>query len=236
MLAAKDRVTVRDGAVIETSLASDGTRTDLATSGDGALLRVSSGAQLTLSRSSTLSAAGVVDVQSGAVLSGKSILLDATKTTYFAGSLQGQAGGAFSVSAGAVALGETANVSASGLVLDNAQLAGLGNLGSLAIRSYSSIDLYGQANLGSAALGSLTLDARELAGFRARAADGSAKSEVNQASILARSVTLQNSGTGASTATPDGTGEFSVTADRIVFGGGVKSVRGFDAVNFQANR
>jgi filamentous hemagglutinin len=189
MLAARDQVTVLTGAVVQADLPGTTARNAYTTTGDGALLRASSDGQLTLDRSNTSMATGNLDIRAGATVKGTSILADATGTNRIDGTLQvgklqngTRSGGSLGMAAKSVALGETAGYDArGGLVMDNAKLATLNSLDELAIRSYSSIDLVGNARAGAAGvLQRLTLDAREIAGYQA---PGSATA--NQATIAA---------------------------------------------------
>lgn len=241
MLAAKDKVTVMAGAAIQADQAGATARDTYTTQGDGALLRASSGGQLALQRTGAKMTSGNLDIQAGASVTGNAILADATGTTRIDGTLalgktkDGiRSGGSLAVSARSVALGETAGHDArGGLVLDNTKLATLNSLDELAIRSYSSIDLVGNAVVGSGALGQLTLDAREIAGFR----PATSGSPFNQARLTATTVTLRNSG-GATLATarPNGRGILDIEADRVVLGEGDKGIRGFKRVNIAAAR
>jgi filamentous hemagglutinin family protein len=245
MLAATDKIAVLGNSVISGDVAGSSARTSYTTQrGAGALLRASSDGQLTLDRTDTpkanasTTAAGALDIRSGATVTGNSILADATGNTSILGSLQVgtvrngvRSGGSLGLAASSVALGETAGWNTIGtLTLDNTQLAALNTLDALSIRSYSSLALVGSAAVGSASLKSLTLDAAELAGFK------NVSGATNQATIAAGTFAFRNgSGSSLSSTAPNGTGTLDVSADRIVIGAGDKGIRGFSQVSLGAS-
>lgn len=236
ILAARDTVVVDQGAVIDASKTSGSAAIEhLTTNGSGALLFASSGGLLDLQRSSGASAAGNVNVKSGAVIKGKSILLDATHNTLFNGQLSLQSGGAFSIAAGSVALGDTRNFSTTGLVLDNTRLAALGSLADLRIRSYSTLDMVGDTVIGNSndqggpLLGNLVLDAGQVIAHRADAAVAG-KSAIKAQTVVLRNTTGQVTGDSVAAAA-----SLDISGENVVLGSGDKVLRGFSAVNVAAS-
>lgn len=233
LLTATDSIEVRSGAVLtgSSSVPANGATT-LAAEAGGALLRLSSGAQATVDRGTTIDASrGEIRIADGATLNaGRSLLLDATQTTRSQGRFAVGQGGDVSLASSQVSLGETAGVSGidTGLVLSNADLAGLAGLDALRIKGYLGIDLYGSAVVGASTLGTLTLDAGAL---RGQSLLPSAR-----ATVAAREVRLLNSGTQAVADAGASAGALSIEAERIVVGAGSQKIGGFDAVAMSASR
>ncbi|MEI6720163.1 MAG: filamentous hemagglutinin N-terminal domain-containing protein, partial [Betaproteobacteria bacterium] len=240
LIAARDTVDVQAGAVIDATAAGLSGSAAIAAGNKGALLRASSGVQVEVSRGSSVDTSGGILNVSGTVRA-PSVIFDATRNTTFDGVLQ-QAK-SFSVSAGAVAIGDTGNFKPggsafAGLALNADRLNSFSTLDALSIRSYSSIALVGASTVGSKALASLALDAGEIAGFQARDATGSALARLDAAGaplptvLSASTVTLRNSSASPrGTGTPDGTAKLKLESDRLVLGAGDKGLRGFSAVN-----
>src|SRR5262249_29952582 len=155
----------------------------------------------------------------------QAVLLDATGSNTFAGNVTVGKNGTLDIGAPRISLGETAGV-ANGLVLSGDQLAAAGDLGNLVLRSYTSIDLYGKANVGGASLAGLTLRSGGLAGYPASGAD----SATNSATISAGSVTIDNAIGGTFSATPTGSGTLVVNAKQITVGAGEQHIQGFGSV------
>lgn len=216
MLAARDRITIADGATIT---AADGDRVrapeTIILTGDSAFARVSAGEQVAVERSAAPGTTGTLEVAAGAQLSAsRSILLDASKDTVVDGDLITD-NGSLSLGAARISLGETDGVSG-GLVLSNDDLARL-NARDLVLRSRSTIDTYGALSLNA---DRLALDAAGLGGY------GNTGKHV---SISADSVTLSN-GSGATFAgVPDGDGALTIAARELTLGEGEFAVRGFGA-------
>ena len=233
LLAASDSVEVRSGGVLTASsnVPASGATT-LTTEAGGALLRLSSGAQATVDRGALVdNTRGEIRIADGATLTaGRSLLLDATLTTRSQGRFAVGQGGDVSLASSQVSLGETAGVSSidTGLVLSNADLAGFAGLDALRIKGYLGIDLIGNAMVGAASLGKLTLDAGALR--------GQAVSPSAQSTVAAREVRLLNSGTQAVAYAGASAGALSIDAERIVIGAGNQKIGGFDAVAMNASR
>lgn len=178
--------------------------------GNGALLRVASGEAVAITRESVDRTRGDLVVESGAVLrADKSMILDATRDNRSEGTLALGVGGTLSVGAQRISLGEAGDVR-EGLVFSNAQLAALNNLGSLTLRSYSEVDIYGGADFGSKALKNLSIEA---AGF------GGYQNAGQTATLRAETVSLSNPNNTASDAAEFlGTGKLHIDAQRIMLG------------------
>ena len=193
ILAAQQNLTLAQGASVQASGAALTTNQNLAilatdpnglaVGTDGALLRVSTGGAVAVSRTSlpvtvngvviTSGVApsgqqGVLTIQSGATIAATgSAYIDSTDIaapTVNQGNLNLAAGAALGLSAPRISLGDAIPVGASGLQLNTAALSGLDTLSALTLNSYSTIDIYGHANLGSAAMNVLTLSAGGIQG------------------------------------------------------------------------
>ncbi len=180
--------------------------------GNGALLRVASGEAVAITRESVDRSQGDLVVEAGAVLrADKSMILDATRDNRSEGTLALGEGGALSVGAQRISLGEAGDVR-EGLVFSNAQLAALNNLGSLTLRSYSAVDIYGGGDFGSKALKNLSIEA---AGF------GGYQNAGQTATLRAETVSLSKPNNAVSdVAVPVGTGKLNIDAQRVMLGKG----------------
>ncbi len=226
MLAATDTITVKSGSVVDGtgSLAADAQLSLVDPSGGtaGALVRVSAAAlPVALQRPANVDRTrGSIVIDSGAELrAARSVLLDASSDTRALGTISLGQGGELSVGAGRISLGEVGQV-ADGLILNNDQLAGLTGLRSLNLRSYSSIDFWGTAQLAGRAV---TLDAAALLGL-----DNAGKA----ATVTADQLRFQNSNASLDLSTTGGTGALVVSADQLVLGAGAKTIRGFAQSDF----
>jgi filamentous hemagglutinin family protein len=156
---------------------------DNVVSGDGALVRVSSAPQVGLNREAVTNAAGALTVAADASVSAdRSMILDATKSNSILGSVTLGAEGALRLGAERISIGDVPS-GTPGLTVSNAIFTGLPTLSSLALRSYSTVDLYGAAALGSADLASLSIESAGIVGY----ADPGAT-----ARLIANAVTLAN--------------------------------------------
>jgi len=236
VLAATNSIDVRGGSRIETSPSPAIAAQDFTVSGPatGALVRVANGAPVSATRSAgSSSQAGTVTVEAGATIaSSGSLLLDATRTTISSGNLSVAPGGALALASGSINLGETGGVAGldTGLVLDNTQLAALTQLGTLSLRSYGDIALFGHSVVGSPSLRNLVLDGTSLIG-RPAASGAPARAEISAADV-----TLKNTSTNAPAgATPlAGSDVLTVSAGTLVLGSGDKAVTGFSGAHLTA--
>ncbi|MEQ6341180.1 MAG: filamentous hemagglutinin family protein [Gammaproteobacteria bacterium] len=246
ILAATGQVQVKAGSVIQGKGNFSGTPKDIQIGdkvdpansnssdidGNGALLRVSSGGSAAITRLNADGSHGALDVESGSVLEGKSVALDATAGNTFKGALNLQENGALAIGAGRISLGETSAVT-SGLVFSKEQLAALNKAANLTLRSYSTLDLWGDVALGGVDAGGKRLLAKlslEAGGINGYANAG------KTARINAGEVTFSNPSKIATADTPDGLGKLAIGADQITLGEGDKKIQGFSQVDIAAGR
>lgn len=204
-------------------------------SGNGALLRVSSGNQVTVKRLNvdSTSKLGIMTVEDGAkVSSSNAVLLDATYQTNI-GDKATLTGKALSVAASAIDIGNGSSATSSGpipLALTPALLVQMQNFQDIALHSYGDINFYGAAGLGGVdangghQIANLTLNAASFNGIN---------NTGNTTTVDAGSVTLMNNNTGAPTSAT-GSGALNVNANTIVLADGDKNIQGFDNVSLNA--
>ncbi len=243
LLAANNQVTVTSGADIQAAGDASGAATSYyvgatGVSGNGALVRVSAGPQALLTRTNVDLTTGQLTVESGATVAAQSIILDATHSNQFSGTINLPAsGGALALGAQRVSAGETSGVDNTlSLVLSNDQIAKLGNPSQLALTSYTTLDLYGGATLGSAGAGSVTIDAAGIGGYL-NAGD--------TATITAQTVTLLNSNASGFVNAPAlnggsvpafGSGALQLNAQQVTLGSGTFQIKGFGSTTIAATR
>ncbi len=242
ILAAKNAVTVKAGSSVQgngtySGKAQNITLGDAVNSGDGALLRVSSGDQVTVTRNNSSGTLGTLSVENGASVSAQnSVLFDASHVTSLGGSTT-LTGKALSVAASAIDIGNDSS-SASSLWLTSALLGQMQNFQDITLHSYNDINFYGQATLGGLGaqgnhlISNLALNAMSLNGVN---------NAGNTASIDAANVTLMNNNTTlVRSAVPNGSGTLKINVDKIVLGEGAKAkaknIRGFDNVVLNATQ
>ena len=224
LIGAQDALTIRPGSVIEARGPVIADTSPLLISGNGALLRASTGARVDVNRSSASGSAGFLNVGAGATLrssgalsldASNSVVLDATAT--FDAERLG-------LSSLMVSMGDVPG-GVPGTVLTGATLAKLSTAKDLLIRGRQSIDLYGSFALGGFdaasgfTLGSLTLDTPQLNGH-----------SVDGPSISAGTLTLRNSGTAGSNSLPRA-GNLALHASTLILGPGTISIAGLEAIN-----
>lgn len=243
ILVARDTVKLEDGSMVAgkgtfSGQAKDISVTDAAGNGDGALLRVSTSDQVALTRTPAKLVGGVLDVAAGdvvagklaAVVAGKSVILDATLDNRTLGDvILPESGGALTLGATRISLAEKGKVvKTGGLVFDQDRLKALGNPAHLILRSYSTLDLYGNVKLGGAGLASLGIEAAGLAGYGA----------AGQSALLqADRVSFANpDGIKAATAFTGTTGQgaLAVKAVDVELGKGDFTLRGFQNTELTA--
>lgn len=229
---AKDTLTLDSGAVINTAESKRTTGvTRLHASGDGALLAVSSLNDIEFDRSgaSASPATGTLDVVAGAsIQAGRSLVLDSTLAARLNGNIDAGAGGSATLGANRILLGDSGNET--GLKLDDAAIANLGDIARLTLNSRSNIDVYGPVSFGNRNL-DLIVNAGGIAGHLAD----------NQiATLTANKLALENSA-GAAYLPPTGaTGAASsleVNANSITFSGnagGKTVIGGFETASLNA--
>ncbi len=238
ILVARDTVRLEDGAVVAGAGVYSGQArnyyvTDAQGNGDGALLRVSSGDPVALTRASAMLASGVLDVAAGAtVRAGNSAILDATLDNRTLGTvILPASGGALALGATRISLAENGiPVSIGGLVFDQDRLAALGNPVELLLRSYTTLDLYGDIDLGGAGVRRLGIEAAGLAGHAS-----AGQVATLRAGLIAFSNPDGIAATGAFTGTP-GQGDLMALAESVELGMGDFTLRGFNTASLNADR
>lgn len=249
ILAARDTVRVTGGSVVRADTAPERPATAYIIDGvpaggglapgasatgaqaDGALLRVSGGAQAAIARNAPAGVTGTLDIGAGAIVGAiGSFNLDATKsltTTGFA--LEVTPATAFSLGAARISLGDAIPQGTAGVSFDATGLAALSRIGELSLTSYSTIDTYGSVTLGNTATRSLTLVAGGLQAF-----DGAGGAD-RQVNLVADRVRLEGGGafTPATTTGADGS-VLGVRAREFSLGSGSFAVHGVKDVNIVA--
>ncbi len=244
ILAARDSVVVDSGAVIRGEGALSQAPQDLLvqdtdTRGNpvdstGALLRVSGGAPVSVSRANLPAnfkdLPGTLDIRSGAVVAATgSAYLDATRDSKFDGRLDLAAGAALGLGASRISLGDGIPAGVEGLRFDGAALASLNTLSALELNSYSTIDLHGTVNLGNSAMRALTLKGAGLQGY--------GDAGLRQAAIAAQTVRFEGGNNfDLATPAPAAAGTLTVQARDIEFGDNAFAVKGYADVQLNASR
>lgn len=227
VIAASDTVKVDPGAVIQSEGTLGRASQDIALTGNGALLRVSSGAPVSVVRNAAAGSGGTLDIASGAsVGSAGSAYLDASGKFMLNGQLNLAPGSALGIGAPGINLGSgiPAAASVSMLQLGADQLAKLSLLSQLAFNSYSStINLYGTVNLGSAAMRSLSFKGIGFQGF-----DGAADASPRQAMFVADSVRFDGQAAiAAPSPSASASGTLAVQANEIDIGNNAFAIHGY---------
>ncbi len=247
MLTATEQISVGTGSRIEAQGTAPARK--LVLDGDGAFLRATDGLQAKLSRTGTVTRSiGSLKIETNSVVAGQALIFDATKLSSLDGTvLLGSAGadgklsgGYLSIGAGRINVVGDQSIPTDGLTLGNADFARFALADQLRLASYSTLDLYGDASLGSASLNELVLAAAGVAGH------GSASAT---AQIAAKHVVFENPNSGSTsfTASSLGEGALQVAASQITFGKNQSSqalrtagttgyaIRGFDSVTLKAS-
>ncbi len=219
MLTASASLTVSAGATLNASGTVASVPKEYDVMGDGALVRVSTGAQTAIVRSDpnpdpTLGAL--------AIAQGATIQATGSATLEASGNFQSQAtyslpGGSLSFTASQISLGAAPGTTTSGLVLSPAQLSTL-NLSALGLASSSEIDVYGANTL--TVSGNLTLDTPAIV---ARSADAAALLQASQ-------ITLGTTA-GAPGSAVTSSGSLTLQGDHLILSGGATQFTGFASVN-----
>jgi filamentous hemagglutinin family protein len=224
LLTASASLTVASSATLRANGATAAVPSAYAFSGDGTLLRVSSGAQTSIDRTdpNPSQSMGALTIDQGATLSASG-----SATLEASGALQSQAtytlpGGALSFTASQISLG-TAPAGATGLVLSPAQLSTLG-LSALALTSRSSIAVYGVNTL--AVSGSLTLATPSIV---AASPDAGASLQAQQITVLGAAAGGAT-GSSLSAGGAPSSGSLTLQADQLLLGGGATTLTGFAGV------
>jgi filamentous hemagglutinin family protein len=243
VLAAKDRITLADGSVMQASGAAPayaaGDRFQV--QGDGAIVRVSGDGAARTARQGYAGTTGALVIGKDVTLRGAAVELDATSNDPVSAIAIGTG---TTLSADAIGLGASrltfgAAAGVPGLLVDATLLGQLESARDVSLRAYERIDFIGSTTLGTvdpsgvALLRNLALDAPALRGTGAAA---------DVVEVRAANVTWTSSG-GAGSLQPGGTGQLRIIAQagpasgsgQLVLGAGDKAVTGFDTVSLEAD-
>ena len=223
VLVGRGRVQVASGAVVRASGETASSDSALLASGDGALLRVTSGDQARIVRSGASGVAGTMQIDEGASIqaNGGAVALESTFDSVSRGELQ-VAGGSLNLASSRISLGDSV-ATASGLVLSSANLAEL-NLAELVLTSQSSIDVHGDAEF---AVDRLMLEA---SGLRAL---GGGSLSITAGDVLSLS-NASNRAADATVPIVPGAG-LSLHAREIQLGAGTFAIQGFDSASLSGS-
>jgi filamentous hemagglutinin family protein len=218
ILGATTSLTIADNAVITATGEPVNDRSDLLLTGDSALLRLSTGSRIGVTRTGTAGVAGELTIGRHAMLTAAgSMLLDASRTlaiapdSIFAARQLDLASRRINI--GHVPAGET------GTTLGLDTVARLASASDLLLRGQESIHLYGDIVLGGrtpsgdATLGRLTLDTGLLQGH----ADGGVTT-----TIAVGELTLMNSAAPTAAAANAGAGTLALDVDTLLLSGAVR--------------
>lgn len=229
IVASKDTITVNQGAVIRTGVRADKTgKTTLVTSGDGAVLALSSKNDFDFSRTdvSATPTAGNLTVADGAsVHSARSLVLDATSSADLSGTTEVEEGGTVTLGSNQYSIGDKAVAGTTRI--SSATLDDFGRLSAITFNSYKNIDIFGAVNFGNNNL-NITFNTA-----------GIAHHDAGDVSIFANSFNLKNTNNSVFTAPGASTGQLTVNANQISFAdtGKVSSnIDGFNTVTLNANK
>ena len=208
------------------------------TNGDGALLRVSGGAQMVVSRNAVTGAAGDLIQESGSVVhAGGAINLDATRSNDLGGSLDLASAAGLALSSSGVSIGEVP-AGTTGLQFDLAAFeALLDKTSDLRLRSYNTIDFYGSLDMGQIlGLNTSSPKARPDMRLEAQGVVGHATAAAPNPDVVlyGNQVVLANP-TGGNTAPTRGAGSFTINAREIRAGVGDFAVSGFSQTRLNAD-
>jgi filamentous hemagglutinin family protein len=226
LLAATNNVTVTDGSVIRAQGSASQDASALNFTGDGAFLRLSSGARVPVNRADAPGLAGNLDIGAASIVAGSLTIEGAhgvglsPAATLSAGQLD--------LASVRVNLGD-APAGAPGVTLSSQKLAELASASDLLIRGFDSIQIFGDVSLGSrdssgaASLSSFTLDS------------GLIQGNGGNAEITAGNLTLRNSG-GAGGAGVAGSGSFTLDVDQLHLGPGAVRLAGYGLLQGSATQ
>ncbi|MCD2451858.1 filamentous hemagglutinin family protein [Methylicorpusculum oleiharenae] len=234
LLAATQKVELQKGASVVAVGKKPVSETSpvLEVSGDGALMRVSTGPQAIIRRTGSQGLDGDLMINEGTLVSSAtgSVLFDSTRQLKMNGELE--AGNSLNIGAEAINLGEV-NDALTGLSFDDSQLSRL-NSKELVLTSRSNINFYGSIYQTDAdgiplldaegrnlpvVLGNVVFDAAGFAGF-----DNAGKT----ARISAETLTLRNHAN-LTSVTGNGTGQLALSAEHLILDGGNFTVSGFES-------
>jgi filamentous hemagglutinin len=237
LLVANQVLTVKPGSVISQSAGSAITTaetlilgsTATAGSGNGALLRVSSNANATITRQGrTNSTVPNLIVGANVLLQGTSLTLDTTYGTSLAASAVLN-GANIALNSGSVILQLDSSLTdvptTAGLLLLGPALQSLSTAQSLSLLSYTTLDTYGAGTVGNAGLANLSIHAGQIRGFDQGA---------GTVSLVAQNILLDNSAGGSTASASGGSGTLALTTGLLRLGTGSLLVSQFSNVQIQA--
>lgn len=237
IMTANQVLDLRPGAVISQSSGSTSSTaetlilgsTGTAGSGNGALLRLSSNSNASITRlGRTSSTIPDLIVGTNVLLQGTSLTLDTTYGTSLAASANLSASD-ISLNSGSIILQLDSSLnnvpSTAGLLLSGTALQSLSNAKSLSLLSYSTFDTYGSGTVGNMALTTLSIHAGQIRGFD----QGS-----GTVTFTAQSILLDNSANGNAASSSGGSGTLAFSTGLMRLGSGSLQVNQFSNVQIQA--
>ncbi len=235
VLAATQQVQVKSGSSI-TATGTEARADDINitnSDGNGALLRVASTPQVTVTRNAANRSQGELAIEEKTTLTANgAINLDATKNTKLNGTLDLGNGAGLAIAAGSIGLGDVQNLK-QGLNFDQTAFGALlKKTNDLRLTSYGTIDFYGKVDaeslLGGNAAPDLSLRATGLAGFEGT---NGAHADVT---LAGNRVTLSNPT--ATVVTPVlGNGKLTIKANELRTGDGQFALTGFAEATLTAD-
>ncbi len=244
--AAIETITVTDGAAINT-----GNRTEnalnksLITTGNGALLALSSNHNLSFSRqpSASENALGELRIANNSqLLAGNSAILDGTGQVQLIGRLNVQEQGSVTLGANRILIGD-APINLRGLNVSNDIITTFGGLSSLTLNSYSNVETFGSVSLGTENL-NLTINAGGIIGNAA-----AQRNSDNQVVITANQLIFKNAQSSLVGTVSPPSSTLTLNANNLIFEGNADQaqaagnsvergqfvVQGYDQVLVNAN-
>ncbi len=219
LMAAQDRIDLNRGVKVRAEGEGGISADTLLVNGDGALVRVSAGEQVKVSRTGSRGEMGVIDIHEGARLASNSaMLLDASHETTINGQLEIN-DGSLNIGAGRINLGN-APISATGLRLDRDLLNSL-NLSELVMTGREGVYVYGDVDFN---FDNIVFDSAGIV---------SQGNGDNRFTVNADSVRFMNS-TASVDLVSNSDDVFTVNAREIEFGKGDYMLSGFDSVAMNA--
>lgn len=229
IVTSKDTISVTKGAVIQTGAKTDNTgKTTLVTSGDGAVLAVSSKNDFEFSRTGVTAAPTtgklLID-EDASVTAARSMVLDATNSFDQSGHIKVEDGGTMTLGSNQFSIGDS--VLPGSTRISSATLAEFGRLSAVTFNSYKNIDIFGAVNFGNSHL-DITFNT-----------SGIAKRDAGDVNIVANNFTLKNTNNAVFMAPTASNDQLIVSANQITFGdSGTQSnnIGGFNNVTLNANK
>lgn len=207
----KNAVTVDQGVQLNATGAVDGASHTLSLVGDAALLAVSSNVGTSVQHTGTTRNTGALTIQPGAAFDAPGVLMDASSKLSLDPNVGFKHMASFGIGAKQLALGSPTDgsvLSSDVTLIDGGLLGSLKSLSSLSLRSYSSIDLYGDQQFTSVAQADgspitqrLLLDAPTVRGMNG-----------GSSAFTAQQVVLQNTSGLSPMGVLSGSGSIAITA------------------------